>query len=70
MKEHPPVKTNVIKFTNDDIPSTKSGSILKKVESDFFLRFRNNFLCTVPAHSKADGQLTNRNITILHPVSN
>ena len=60
---------NVIKFTSNDMPPTKSGSILKKVESDFFLRFRNIFLCTVPAHSKADGQLTDRNITILHPVS-
>ena len=35
---------NVIKFTNNDIPSRQSGSILKKVESDFFLHFCNNFL--------------------------
>ena len=52
-KEPRPHIGNVIKFTNNDMPLTQSGSILKKVESDFFLRFRNNYLCTVPAHSKA-----------------
>ena len=32
-------KTNIIKFTNNDIPSRQSGSILKKVESVFFSPF-------------------------------
>jgi hypothetical protein len=37
---------NVIKFTNTDMSTAQSGSILKKVESDFYLHFCNNFLST------------------------